>query len=297
MNNDMDINTEIPRNAISVYHQDNGMEDFPVLKAFQQYIDAEQSKARRRMLSLCIFFGILMTLVVAIFMYMLRETSARNQQLNDRLVEYAMRDRQPLVMPAATQSVSSNTASEETMRAMTDTLVALQKQIADQQRQQNNTPQTPSIIPQQPSSQSQTVVSLQQQPSLEEQELTRKTREAEEKLRKARAILDAERKKLADEREKLRQEEIERHRRRLYPEYYDRKYTDSEPQSVPTIKKQLSDNDIADILREADAHIVESDENDIDEDMEDAIEYFKDEEYEAPAEKKGTATKWHVPLD
>ena len=37
-----------PRNAVSVYSQD-AMDDFPVLKAFQQYIDAEQAKARKRL--------------------------------------------------------------------------------------------------------------------------------------------------------------------------------------------------------------------------------------------------------
>ena len=41
-------------NAISIYGQE-GLDDFPVLKAFQQYIDAEQSKSRKRMIMLCIY--------------------------------------------------------------------------------------------------------------------------------------------------------------------------------------------------------------------------------------------------
>ena len=36
-------------NAVSVYGQTDGLDDFPVLKAFQQYIDSEQAKARKRM--------------------------------------------------------------------------------------------------------------------------------------------------------------------------------------------------------------------------------------------------------
>ena len=48
-----------PQNAVSVYSQD-AMDDFPVLKAFQQYIDAEQAKAQKRMTTLCIFFALLM---------------------------------------------------------------------------------------------------------------------------------------------------------------------------------------------------------------------------------------------
>jgi len=312
----MDMNTEIPRNALSVYNQDNGMDDFPVLKAFQQYIDAEQSKARKRMVSLCIFFGILMTIVIAIFMYMLRETSVRNQQLNDRLVEYAMRDRQPVVMPAPQPAAETTSASEAAMRAMTDTLVAMQKQIAEQQQRAMTQATAPVVAP--PPQQQ---LEVQPAQSVDEMELERKTREAEEKLRRARALLDAEKKKLAEDREKLRQEEIERHRRRLYPEYYAEKeraeaeaaanngvsqqvvqpQTQQMQQQPPAVRKQLSDDDIADILREADAHISDaSAEEDIDDDMEDAIEYFKDDEHtSAPvdAKEKGTSQKWHVPLD
>ena len=46
-----DVNSGIPRNAVSVYTQDSGMDDFPVLKAFQQYIDAfecNHSEDRKR---------------------------------------------------------------------------------------------------------------------------------------------------------------------------------------------------------------------------------------------------------
>jgi hypothetical protein len=81
-----------PQNAMSVYSQD-AMDDFPVLKAFQQYIDAEQAKARKRLLSLGIFFGILTGAIIAVFVVMLLNMTVRNQQLNDRLVEFAMKDR------------------------------------------------------------------------------------------------------------------------------------------------------------------------------------------------------------
>lgn len=299
----MDINTEIPRNAVSVYRQDNDMDDFPVLKAFQQYIDSEQSKARRRMVSLCIFFGILMTIVIAIFMYMLHETTVRNQQLNDRLVEYAMRDRQPVqpIVQPMSQPVVDNSAAvaanEAAMRAVTDTLVALQKQIAerDQERQQVSAPEfkapEPNVAPL-------PEVAEMPTPSSEELDLARKTREAEEKLRRARALLDAEKKKIAEERERLRQEEIERHRRRLYPEYYAVKDREAEKPKVapqlPPQKKQLTDDDIADILREVDANVPElGNASYFDDDMEDAIEYFKDEEEET----KRTSPKWNVPFD
>ena len=47
-------------NAISLFGQAANANDFPVLKAFQEYIDAEQSKARKRMLGLSIFFVVLL---------------------------------------------------------------------------------------------------------------------------------------------------------------------------------------------------------------------------------------------
>lgn len=289
------MNAGIPQTAISVYQQDNAMDDFPVLKAFQQYIDAEQIKSRKRMVSLCIFFGVLMTIVVAVFMLMLHSISARNQQLNDRLVEYAMRDRQPAVMPQAPAPQVSE-ANEAAMRAMTDTLVALQKQIAEQQQRPQQVFAAPVV--QAPASPAPAVAAL-PEPTPEEVAIEQRTRAAEEKLRKARALLDAEKRKLAEERERLRQEEVERHRRRLYPEFYAEKK--SEPQPQPQAQKpqqKISDEDIADILREVDEVSGSMSEGeDLDDDMEDAIEYFHDDDYEAPTEAKGTAGKWHVPLD
>ena len=277
------MNAGIPQTAISVYQQDNAMDDFPVLKAFQQYIDAEQIKSRKRMVSLCIFFGVLMTIVVAVFMLMLHSISARNQQLNDRLVEYAMRDRQPAVMPQVAAPQASE-ANEAAMRAMTDTLVALQKQIASAQAAQAPVAPAPAIA-------------ASPEPTPEEIAIEQRTRAAEEKLRKARALLDAEKRKLAEERERLRQEEVERHRRRLYPEFYSEKKSEPQPQAQKPQQK-ISDEDIADILREVDEVSSSlSEDEDLDDDMEDAIEYFHDDDYEASAEAKGTAGKWHVPLD
>ena len=289
MNTEINMNAEIPQNAVSVYRQpDSAMDDFPVLKAFQQYIDAEQSKARKRMVSLCIFFGMLMTIVIAVFMIMIHEVSKRNQHLNDRLVEYVMseRDRQPIVVQPPLQQAPQQPAGNEAMlQAMTDTLVALQKQISEQQHM-------PAPA---------TVAAPQQTQA--EIEFERKTLEAEEQLRKARALLDAEKRKLADEREKLRQKEIERHRRKLYPEYYGSSPEQTTPpkkaveEKSSSARPQFTDDDIADILRDAAVDAKETDDDETDYDIEDAIDYFKDDEYQFPVEVKGTSTKWHVPLD
>ena len=45
--------------AVRVYDQANAAGDFPVLKAFQEYLEAEQAKANKRMLALAIFFIVL----------------------------------------------------------------------------------------------------------------------------------------------------------------------------------------------------------------------------------------------
>ena len=54
-------------NAVSLFGQGGGPNDFPVLKAFQEYIDAEQAKARKRMLGLCVFFILLLVVIVVTF--------------------------------------------------------------------------------------------------------------------------------------------------------------------------------------------------------------------------------------
>ena len=89
----IEINPEIPGNAVSIYSQSDAMDDFPVLKAFQQYIDAEHAKARKRLISLGIFFGIFTGVIISIFVVLLMNVSARNQALNDRLIDFAMKDR------------------------------------------------------------------------------------------------------------------------------------------------------------------------------------------------------------
>lgn len=223
-------------NAISVYGQE-GLDDFPVLKAFQQYIDAEQNKARKRMIMLCIFFAFLMTVVVTVFLFMLRDVNTKNQTLNDKLLEYVMKnnDRQPVVVqPPAAPTGGSDIA----LKAMTETLAAIQKQMSEQQakmaesqakmaEQQLKAAQAASAAAAQAQEQIRAVALSQaartsEGPSKEQREIQRQIDEDTAKLVKARALLKAEREKINAEKEKLRKEEVERQRRRLYPEYYEK---------------------------------------------------------------------------
>ena len=67
-----------PSRSVSVYGSADAMDDFPVLKAFQQYIDAEQAKAQKRMTTLCIFFAIIMASAIGVFVVILMRMSQRN---------------------------------------------------------------------------------------------------------------------------------------------------------------------------------------------------------------------------
>ena len=222
-------------NAVSIYGQE-GLDDFPVLKAFQQYIDAEQSKSRKRMIMLCVFFGFLMSVMIVVFLFMLRDASARNQSLNDKLVEYVMkeRERQPVVVQPTVPV--QNAANDAAIKAMTDTLAALQKQMADQQtkmiEQQAKLEESRAKMAEEQlkavaaaAAKAQETATAQKAigPSKEQLALQKKIDEDTAKLVKARALLKAEKDKIDAEKEKLRREEVERQRRRLYPEYYEKK--------------------------------------------------------------------------
>ena len=63
-------------NPLSIVPSEETTTEFPVLKAFQEYIDAEQAKARKRMLGLSVFFILL--LVSYVFQY-----GSQLQQLSD----------------------------------------------------------------------------------------------------------------------------------------------------------------------------------------------------------------------
>ena len=85
-----DCGPSIPNNAVSIYGQGDAMDDFPVLKAFQQYIDAEQAKAQKRMTTLCIFFAIILAIVIGVFVLLLLNIGQRNNSLNEQLFQYMM---------------------------------------------------------------------------------------------------------------------------------------------------------------------------------------------------------------
>ena len=200
----------IPQSAVSIYGQQDALDDFPVLKAFQQYIDAEQTKSRKRMVVLCAFFAFLMSLVIVVFSVILHRVSDRNQQLNDRLLDYVMQGRAP--QPTTIVQSPAAPQNDLALKAMADTLMALQKQIAEQEAKQIK-----------PQAEEKPAVPADAGPSPEQLAMQKKLEEETAKLKQATELLKAEKEKLSAEKEKIRQREIEMHRRKLYPEHYGEK--------------------------------------------------------------------------
>ena len=268
-------------NAVSIYAQGEALDDFPVLKAFQQYIDAEQSKARKRMLMLCVFFGALMAVVISVFVVMLMNVSARNQALNDRMIELAMRQSAPANAPVVVQPPQDSAA----ILAMTAKIDELQKRLNEDQAKAAKEAQADAEKAKKEATASVAAKNA-------------KVSAAEEEVRTLRALLAAEKEKNSIERERQRQGEIEAYRRKHYPEFYE---------EVPrSIRPKVS----------AKSRVVEDDEP---LDDEDAISYFDDEEetepvrpssrkrksakasseneYSIPVEIRGSSTRWNIPND
>ena len=179
-------------NPLSIVPAEAASNDFPVLKAFQEYIDAEQAKARKRMLGLSAFFIVLLSVVVVTFVLILTTVLSRNQALSDRLLDYALEERQKItVQPVATTPVQLAQPSGDVIKKL---LERIDREQAEMKAAFEK----------------------------ERQELAAKAAESErlrkQELLSLREDLSKERAKAKAEAEK--KTEIERHRRRLYPDYY-----------------------------------------------------------------------------
>ena len=219
--------------AMSVYDQANGMNDFPVLKAFQEYIDAEQARARKRMLWLSIFFVTLLVVVVVTFSVIMATVinrdqqnlsmiATRNQELSDKLLDIALRERTAAAHPVVNvQQPPPQLVQQPPQQApdnaavLKPVLEKLEKLASSFDRQQAP------VVVQAPPSPSPAAAALAAQPVVATPDSLALQRQ-QEALRQQREAISAERAKLKAEQERLRQEQVERHRRRLYPEYYAR---------------------------------------------------------------------------
>jgi hypothetical protein len=102
-------------------------ESFPVLKAFQDYIEAERSQARKRVMLLSVFFAVLMGVVVTGFLtagiFMLRNMS----NVQTKLLDVALAQRTaPAPAPAPAPAIQTSPLLEESVRQMSRVTTELQ---------------------------------------------------------------------------------------------------------------------------------------------------------------------------
>ena len=257
------IDPDVPENAVRLYGQADAMDDFPVLKAFQQYIDSEQAKARKRMLLLCVFFGALMTVVIAVFLVLLLNVSSRNQSLNDRLVEYAMKERERMSAPIVVQPPQQQ-QDNSVILSLTAKLEEMQKRL-DESREKAEAARRQAEI---------------------EAAKPKEPTPAELEIKRLNALLAAEKEKQAaekarqaaeKEKERQHQLEIEAYRRKHYPEFYEK---EASPVKRPS-KSTTSAHD--ELMQEIDSILEDGD----------AITYY--DEAETPKKKPSRRTKKTVP--
>lgn len=218
--------------SLSIVPSEGNANEFPVLKAFQEYIDAEQAKARKRMLGLSVFFIVLLLVIVVTFVLILTTMVNRNQALSDRLLDYALKERekapqvvvqQPQPSAVPTQPAAPQPSIQDILKPFLERLEreqAAMKELYEKRQKEYERQQK-------------------EQERLQKEAEARaaakeKAREAE--MQKARAELEKERARV--QRENDRQAEIERHRRRLYPEYYRSQEQADKPVPPPSVTRQ-----------------------------------------------------------
>jgi len=94
-----------------------GAESFPVLKAFQDYLEAERAQARKRVVQLSVLFAVLMTVVVGGFLTAGIAMWRSNDQRVDKLLE-AVISQKALAAPAPAPSAQLPPALEASVQQM-----------------------------------------------------------------------------------------------------------------------------------------------------------------------------------
>lgn len=304
MNNTEDITNigpDVSSNAVSLYGQDDAMEDFPVLKAFQQYIDSEQAKARKRLMLLCAFFAVLMTVIISVFVLLLINVSSHNQALNDRLIDFAMKERN--VQPAGSAVVVQPPQDNSAILQLTEKMNDLQKRLVESQ-QAAAAAQAKALEASKP-----------KEESVEEREIKR-----------LKALLSEEKEKVAAEKERLRQAELEAYRRKHYPELYEQPRKPSRPVALPRRRvveiDEEGDDDELDALLDDTEPISYYGKTEDDDDEIKPIRQKKplkkktvspspeptvqtepkataepEKNYSIPVDIKGSSSNWNIPLD
>lgn len=216
--------------AVRVYDQANAAGDFPVLKAFQEYLEAEQAKANKRMLALSIFFIVLLVIVVLTFSVITSCMIGRNQTLTDRLMNLAEgRMNAPIVQPSPAAAPIVNVqpppvAPAPSIDNSNPILAKLEALEAELSRARAAAAEAEARAAAKAANEADSKTGKQSPSATDASAKNRANldtiqRQQEEILRQQEA-LKAARVKLKAEQEALHKEEVEKHRRLLYPEYY-----------------------------------------------------------------------------
>lgn len=205
----------IPPNPapVALYGNQDAMDDFPVLKAFQQYVDSEQAKAHKRLMSVCFFFTMLIVVIIGVFLFvvmnmrnnrslpdgtaeMQRHLMEQTAKMNEQLIQQLISQRNaPHPSPTSVVVVGDNkekSAAENSLDAKERELAAREAEIKKREFDEA------------------------------QKELLAREKALKEREAKMAADLAEKAKKNSEEqaREKKRKEILE-HRRKLYPEYFD----------------------------------------------------------------------------
>lgn len=130
-------------NLVTMYQaQGAGSESFPVLQAFQDYIEAERKQARKRIMQLSISFAVIMGVVVIGFLaagvYMMQSTT-------NRLFEVAMAKREVApehaVVAAPQPFVQSGTPMSPTSPALETSIRQISEVLAKMQAEASRKPE------------------------------------------------------------------------------------------------------------------------------------------------------------
>lgn len=191
-------------NPLSIVPSEGDRNDFPVLKAFQEYIDAEQAKARKRMLGLSVFFIVLLFVVVVTFVMILTTVLNRNQSLSDRLLDYALEGRQNTPVVQQVPAPIAPQPSADIVKALVERLEREQAEMK---------------------------ASFEKRQKEAERKALDLNRMHEEELERIQSELLKEREKNKKAAEK--KAAIEQHRRRLYPDYYRMESVEDPPLPPP----------------------------------------------------------------
>ena len=282
------MNNDSPT-SLSIYGQQNFDEEFPVLKAFQQYIDAEQAKGRKRLAIFAIFSVVVILILIAIFVVLLVDAFHENRRINDRLLELALSERNRAVAtPAPAAPVVVNPQSDNTaILSLTAKIEELQQKLANNQKAADNA-EKERIKEELKRAENERKAAAAEKKAVEEmkkrmeEEKKSKEKAQADEISRLKALLILQKEKVEAEKEKAEQhrKHLEEYRRKYYPEAYGGKKNTA-------VKSDKKPQDTANENFEPITYYDESDEDNLEMPLQ-----KREKEYSMPVEKRESSTEF-----